>query len=166
MNTLIQPWYRHRWPWFLMIGPVVAVVAGIATLWLAIVSDDGLVADDYYKQGMAINRTLAREQTAHIQGLQAQVALLGENGRVQVELRSTQNANLPIALRLRVVHPTRAGSDQVIELHRDAQGNYSGFATLSLAGPRTVILEDTAQTWRLVGSLDAAHARRVELRPN
>ena len=37
---------------------------GLITLWLAITSFDGLVADDYYKQGLAINQTLARADAA------------------------------------------------------------------------------------------------------
>ena len=41
-----QPWYKDRWPWILMAGPAVVVVAGFITLWLAISSDDGLVSDD------------------------------------------------------------------------------------------------------------------------
>ena len=41
------PWYRHPWPWILMSGPFVVVVAGVITLYLAVVSDDGLVDDDY-----------------------------------------------------------------------------------------------------------------------
>ena len=57
----IGPWYREPWPWLLMAGPAAVVVAGFATLWLAVSSNDGLVADDYYKQGLAINQTLQRE---------------------------------------------------------------------------------------------------------
>ncbi len=165
MNTLSEPWYRHRWPWFLMIGPAAAVLAGIATIWLAVVSDDGLVAEDYYKQGMAINRTLSREKAAQDQGLQARVSMLAESGRVQVALHSMRQDGLPAALRLRVVHPTRAGGDQNILLNRDAQGGYTGLAQFSLTGRRTLILEDAAQTWRLVGATDAAHAQHIELRP-
>ncbi|MEQ1516273.1 MAG: FixH family protein, partial [Usitatibacteraceae bacterium] len=47
MNTahsaLPEPWYRQRWPWLLMAGPAIVVVAGFVTLALAIQSSDGLV---------------------------------------------------------------------------------------------------------------------------
>ena len=59
-----QPWYKDRWPWILIAGPATVVVAGFITLWMAVVSDDGLVTDDYYKQGLAINQTLARANDA------------------------------------------------------------------------------------------------------
>jgi hypothetical protein len=42
----------------------VVVVAGIFTAWLAISRADALVADDYYKQGKAINKDLRRDHEA------------------------------------------------------------------------------------------------------
>lgn len=52
-----SPWYREPWPWLLMAGPAVVVVAGFVTLWLAFNSDDGLVADDHhYQERPAVHR--------------------------------------------------------------------------------------------------------------
>ena len=63
-NPAARPWYREPWPWILMAGPFTVVVAGMITLWLALESSDGMVADDYYKRGLAINQTLSRERLA------------------------------------------------------------------------------------------------------
>ena len=60
-----KPWYRHVWPWLVMAPPAVAVVSGIAMLWIAIASDDGLVTPDYYRRGIGINQQLTREQAAN-----------------------------------------------------------------------------------------------------
>ena len=30
--TIAKPWYREPWPWLLMLGPAVVVVAGFITL--------------------------------------------------------------------------------------------------------------------------------------
>jgi hypothetical protein len=49
-----KPWYKEPWPWILMAGPVIVIVAGVITAWLAVISNDGLVSDDYYKQGMGL----------------------------------------------------------------------------------------------------------------
>ena len=57
-KTPITPWYREPWPWLLMSGPATVIVAGIYTSVLAFSGTDGLVADDYYKQGLAMNKTL------------------------------------------------------------------------------------------------------------
>jgi len=40
-----QPWYRHPWPWILMAGPAIVVVAGLVTAFLAVTTFDGLVAE-------------------------------------------------------------------------------------------------------------------------
>ena len=29
LTEIVQPWYRHPWPWILMLGPFVVVVAGM-----------------------------------------------------------------------------------------------------------------------------------------
>ena len=47
---LALPWYRHPWPWLLMLGPFVVVVAGLLTAYIAFKSNDGLVDDDYYRK--------------------------------------------------------------------------------------------------------------------
>lgn len=67
MNTAqpTTPWYRQLWPWLIMAPPFVSVIAGIALLWTAISSNDGLVTPDYYKQGIEINQRLTREQAAN-----------------------------------------------------------------------------------------------------
>src|SRR4051812_31343236 len=48
MDSTLRPWYREPWPWLLMSGPAIVVVAGCLTAGIAWKSDDGLVADDYY----------------------------------------------------------------------------------------------------------------------
>jgi len=72
-----------------MAGPAIVVVAGFITLGLAIQSSDGLVADDYYKQGKAINMTLTRDARARELGYRAQLDMTTQG---QVTLRFVENA--------------------------------------------------------------------------
>ena len=60
-----NPWHRQLWPWMLIAPPLVSVIGGIALVWVAIATDDGLVTPDYYRQGMSINQRLTREQAAN-----------------------------------------------------------------------------------------------------
>ena len=53
-----QPWWRYGYVWLVIAGPAVVVVAGFYTLWLAIRSPDPVLAEDYYQQGIEINKTL------------------------------------------------------------------------------------------------------------
>ena len=39
------PWYREPWPWILMAGPAIVVVAGAFTMTLAFTTADEIVSD-------------------------------------------------------------------------------------------------------------------------
>ena len=142
------PWYRQRWPWLLMAGPAIVVVAGFVTLWLAIASNDGLVADDYYKRGLGINRMLERSDRAAALGLVA-VVDLDASGAAQVALTSTVVGldAAPAQVRLTLLHPTRAGADRRVDLPRGPDGVYRGAAGVLPPGRWRVGVE--ASDWRL-----------------
>lgn len=56
------PWWRFGYVWLVISGPAVVVVAGFITLWLAMANPETLVAQDYYRKGVEINKTLAAER--------------------------------------------------------------------------------------------------------
>ena len=53
--TKTNRWYREPIMWLVIAFPLTAVIVGFVSLALAIRSDDGMVEDDYYKQGMTIH---------------------------------------------------------------------------------------------------------------
>ncbi len=67
-----QPWYRQFWPWFLILLPASVVVASLYTVYIANRGADDLVVDEYYKDGLAINRQLEKEQRSLATGHQRQ----------------------------------------------------------------------------------------------
>ena len=149
-SSVTTPWYRQRWPWLLMIAPLAAVIGGIITAWLAVRSNDGLVQDDYYKQGIAINRTLAREQKAQALGLHGQL-MFSEGGRQVRLMLGGKVDHLPTSLQLRIVHPTRSGNDQVIALtQQTSSGFYEGKLKPLSVGVWEAVVEDS-RNWRIVG---------------
>lgn len=165
-KAVVAPWYREPWPWLLMAGPAAVVVAGIATIWIAFTSSDGLVVDDYYKQGLAINQTMARDVLAARRGYQASVTMAADQGRgIRVQLDGTAAATLPDVLRLRVVHPTRAGMDGLVLLRRNAAGTYDGTVPAVADGRRILMLEDLQSSWRLSGEAVLPDAGTVMLKP-
>lgn len=153
LRTDVKPWYKQRWPWLLMIGPIGVVLAGIVTTWLAVVSNDGLVTDDYYKQGLAVNQTLERDHHAGSLGLQADVMRAGQN--IRLLIRANDGVALPASLELKLAHPTRAGQDQTISMQAEAQGFYNGKLSGELAGRWLVSIEDPNGKWRLHGEWHA-----------
>ena len=52
------PWWKFGHVWLVLAGPLVVIVAGFITLWLAMSRPDPVVAEDYYPRGIDINKTL------------------------------------------------------------------------------------------------------------
>ncbi|MDR0736349.1 MAG: FixH family protein [Zoogloeaceae bacterium] len=160
----VRPWYREPWPWILMSGPIIVVIAGIATAIIAMnVHPVAMVEDDYYKQGLAINQRLHRDKVASDLSLSAQVMLSGQE--VRVFLNAADRTKLPTGLRLHFNHRTRSGQDQVVTLEAAGQGFYSGVLTAEVRGRWHVYLEDQDETWRLVGSWQTDAGDLLELFP-
>ena len=143
-----KPWYREPWPWLLMSGPALVVVAACYTLWLAVSSNDGLVDEDYYTRGLAINQVLTREHAAAAGHYRARVMLDARGSTVRVIL---SGATLPDALALRLVHATREGLDRSVRLVALGSGLYEGRLAPPSRGRWGVRLEDQPATWRLTG---------------
>ena len=139
----MTPWYRERWTWIVMAPPAAAVLAGLATWWIAASGADSLVADDYYKQGLAINKVIAREERARALGLRAELEIGTERIRVRLE------GAAPDALFVHLAHRTRAGFDQRLRLTRVGEFYEAEHAPLAPGGWR-VLIEDPQSTWRIV----------------
>lgn len=139
------PWYRHSWPWFIVILLGTTVVAGISTVFIAVRGADPLVADNYYRDGKAINRTLAADREATLREV---VARVQPAGPVALELEILGEA--PASLRLELSHVTRAELDRSLRLNRTADGSYAGSESL----PEgvfylTLMPDDAGASWRL-----------------
>jgi hypothetical protein len=53
-EPLPKPWYRHAWPWLLIVPPAAAVIGGALTLYLAVTRPDTLVRKDCFKDGVTM----------------------------------------------------------------------------------------------------------------
>lgn len=169
LNQDVEPWYRQRWPWLLMLGPFIVIVASAVTAYMAVKSSDGLVEDDYYKQGLEINQIAARDQKADELGLQAEImrgeSMGGQQSGViwRVILSGRDGVALPERMRLRLVHPTRPGVDQEVALLAEGQGVYSGKSAALTNGRWQIILEDEGKTWRLAGERKISESAPLRL---
>ncbi|HEX6528339.1 MAG TPA: FixH family protein [Burkholderiales bacterium] len=141
----MTPWYRQRWPWLIMAGPLAVLVAGAVTTWIAFASADGLVAEDYYKQGMGINRRLAREEAARRQGISAQVEL-------SAQIAVTLQGAAPEALFVHLAHATRAGHDVRLRLVPSG-GKYVADLPPLPPGRWRIVIEDPRGAWLIQAGL-------------
>ena len=118
-----KPWYAQFWPWFLISLPATAVVAGLITLQLAIDTDGGLVSDDYYKEGLAVNKDLAKDALTRQLGLEAYASY--DPGTREFSVTLHQRDGTPIeALTLELIHPTRAHHDLSMLMTAQGQGRF------------------------------------------
>lgn len=145
-----KPWYREPWPWLLMSLPAAAVIAGLVTVWIAARSADGMVVGDYYKAGLAINQTLARDEAARAMGLVATLSGDADTLSLSLEGRLTR---YPETLTLTFAHPTRQGEDQRVTLIHAGNGRYRAAMPTLADGKWIVQLSDDAGAWRLPGVL-------------
>lgn len=143
-------WYRQFWPWVLLGLPASAVIGCLITIWIATSNPDGVVVDDYYKQGLAINQTLARAAAAQERGLVGQVKFTADE--LSVVLSAKPGVDLPAKLLVTLAHPTKGGLDQQLVLERQ-DGVYRGRMQAALASAHwKVLLEDESRSWRLSGA--------------
>ena len=146
IKTIVTPWYKQFWPWFLISLPASVVVASIVTIILAISKPYAVVVDDYYKEGLAINRDLSRQQLAETLDIKAKLQFNDGAFRLQLKMPDSLKAD---KLLLRFTHPTLSNRDQQIMPTLVAPGVYqAGIKPLS-KGFWNVTLLSTTSNWEI-----------------
>jgi uncharacterized protein len=145
-----RPWHRDRWPWLLMVGPLAVVVACAASAWMAVRSDDGVVAQDYYKQGLLINQKLRRTapMSAPVRG-----ATLSVESDRRIHVRLVEAEPPPRHLRLTLTRPGDRAHGQRMEL---AISGDEWVGSLPELGTGRWIVELESERWQLPITIVAA----------
>ncbi len=143
-------WYKNPYVWLVISLPLTAVIAGTYTIYLAIMSDDGLVIDDYYKEGLEINRVIKRDEMAEQMGLSAMLNLDREAGKVKLMLTANSDFSYPEQLKISFLNKTRKGFDQHTVLNRSTDHIYEATLPELVVGNWYVQIE--TNTWRLLES--------------
>jgi len=156
-----QPWYKQWMVWMVIAPPLTAVIAGIITINIAIESDDGLVVDDYYKEGLGINQSLQRDQLARDLDLKATVFI--DNLSLKLRFEKAMNDQ---SLSLHFIHPTQSQRDIELTVQRFTEDAYQVALPQMLNGNWNVLLEPIDKSWRISGRIDFSVATSVQLLPN
>ncbi len=146
----VSPWYRHRWPWFILGLLGCSVTLSLSLVVIAVNNPVNLVSDNYYEAGKGINRSLDRELLARRLQVQARLHLDDLTGEVELRLSGD---SLPPRVELNLLSPTQPARDRRLVLNRSTgeTGRYVGQLDDRLAGRRFVeVLGQAPQgTWRL-----------------
>ena len=89
-------WYREPWVWFVISVPGSAVVFGILMVVMAQIHRDDTVVDDYYKEGMAINRELSQHELAVTKQVSAVLTVDGA-GELNVAIEGADDSAVSLA---------------------------------------------------------------------
>lgn len=141
-----KAWYKQFWPWFIIGLLSSVVIASLVTVRIAFKNPDGLVSDDYYKEGLAINQRLEQDQVASKQQLSATLKVEGAELVVEMAGNSLEDVS---ALQLQFTHPLNAEKDMRVVLPRQTGLRYATRLEAPVTERFYITLSDTQQRWRL-----------------
>lgn len=153
-----KPWWREPMVWLVAGLPLTAVVAGIATVLIAIDQQDSLVDAHVHKEGLMF---VAKDAQAAFSAR----ARLDAAGNLSVRLDGTF-PSLPPVLSANFVQP--GGETRAITLRQvpgDVPGNPAYLAQLPNMGKGGghLILHPEDRSWQLSGELQVPNPEEVQL---
>lgn len=166
MRSDSKPWYKQFWPWFLIAIPMSSVIMGITMITLAMDGKDSLVREDWYKDGIAINKRLDKQNRAQSLGIKAFISVDESKNALHIAM-----VNLDLQrereLTLHLIHPTLKNLDRTLKLVLTPQDTFYARLPELPSGRYYVQLTTPAQVWEIDSSLNFSnHINKLELVPN
>jgi uncharacterized protein len=153
------PAWHEPLVWLVFGIPALTVVAGLITAWIAVQRADSNVAEDYYKRGLAINRSLDREARAQLLGLVVEISLQADRS---MTMRLSGKLTPPESVTLSMTHPVHAEQDRRIVLERGPDDLYR--ATIPQTNRIAWDIAIESQDWRITARhLVLADGARLQL---
>src|SRR5690349_7234625 len=143
--------------WIMWLLPAAAVVAGLATLGIALRHADPALPAAYHWEGEHLDQDFARQRLAASHGIEVDLDTSG--GECSATLRHAPDD--PASLTLMFTHSSDAGLDRVVLLRRTQAGQYHGACAPLPAGHWRLALEDATGAWAIRAQLDGSPERLV-----
>lgn len=160
-----RPWYRQPWFWFLVLFPAMSITYCIVAITIALNTQSSMVVDDYSKEGLGINQSLARDTLASDLGLEANIRQ--SERQLEISLKSqARGLERPDYLILQLFHPTIGEQDRIIQLSSVSPGVYRAQVTGNIDGRWYLDLSGPASDWRIKGEGHFPAESGIVLRPD
>ena len=143
--------------WIMWLLPAAAVVAGLATLAIALRHADPALPAAYHWEGEHLDQDFAQQRLAASHGIEVDLDTTG--GECSATLRHAPDD--PAALNLMFTHSSDAGLDRVVLLRRTRAGQYRGACAPLPAGRWRLALEDAAGAWAIRAQFDGSQEQLV-----
>ncbi|MFC3151146.1 FixH family protein [Litoribrevibacter euphylliae] len=145
--------WNQPWLWITLTPLILSVVLGLTMLNISFQIQDGLVTDEYSKEGLTINERIEKEEHAKNLSTQANISVDKASGEMTV-LFDSELEQLPNNLLLELIHPIIKDKDQKVVLTHQGNGRYAGQVADDMDGKRYVRLQELQNSsWVLKGEL-------------
>jgi hypothetical protein len=177
MNTSLLPqktkkdlWYKEPWLLLVVGGPLIVVCASIYTGILAWRGSDKVVAEDYYKQGLMINKDLQRDAKARELQVSAMISLDLAANRLKMSLSANQVLPDTVQMSLASSGGKTTSVTEVIRrlpMKQVRPGEYEGDinadSNFSIATGKLLHIKIETTEWRLTGDWFEPQQRQAHL---
>ncbi|WP_438465221.1 FixH family protein [Marinomonas sp. PE14-40] len=153
------PWYKQFWPWFVIAIPVSSMIVGVIQISFALNSPNDMVVDNYYKEGLGINKVIGKRNLATELNISASIAVDNTTGEV---ILTTENAQEQI-LTLNFYNSAISDKDFNIKLSRIADNQYRGSLDKSISGIWNLYLE-SAVGWQISARLNLTDSNYTQFK--
>ena len=155
-------WYKEPWAWFVFILPFTAVVAGIATYFIANSNPDPLVVGDYYKKGKAINMEVGKVK--HAQKLGIRFALKLTNNELVIKPTGIEKT-FPL-LNVNFYHPTLEDKDFYLALTPDGNGYFRKTFDHPVNGKWKITITPFEGHWKIQNTIYLPQSNYIDIIPS
>jgi uncharacterized protein len=157
-------WYRQTWPWVLIAIPLSAVLFGVVMVMAVVMHPDDVVVDDYYQDGMAINREFGWDREAKRLGVHGRW-LSSTTAGVSFRIDGADDSVVVVQF----FHVTDSARDARLLLYPDGDGTYSTTLPMPVRldepGIWYVEMHGVDHSWRLRRRIETP-ITVLELEPN
>ncbi len=153
LSTQALPWYKQFWPWFLVAIPFSSVIMGVVMIWLAVSGKDSLVKEDWYKDGMAINQELDKQNKAQQLGIHAFLTVDKNRNALFVELNNIDIRKVPELL-IEFSHPTLEDKDFTLNLYLTPEQKYYSVLPRPVEGFYYATLAASGFDWEILSGVN------------
>ena len=177
MNTNLLPqktkkdlWYKEPWLLLVVGGPLIVVCASIFTGILAWRGSDKVVAEDYYKQGLMINKDLQRDAKARELQLSAVISL--DLAAHRLKMSVSANKALPDMVQMSLASSGGKTTSVTEVIHRlpmkqvrpgEYEGDMNASSNFSIETAKLLHVKVETTEWRLTGDWFEPEQRQAHL---
>lgn len=152
-------WYKEPWMLLVLGGPLIVVIAAIITGVIAWQGEDKVVAKDYYKQGININRYLQKDAKASEFKMLAESRFDQASGKISLRLEG--KTTFPESILFSISTSSAASTyeaNQKIKLLQTKPNVFEGKLSVPATQKNLWHVQIETADWRLNGNwLDPEH---------